>query len=68
MARRAVSVEIFAAGDGINYPQKVRTEVDGPRFAGKFLLDLHRQRYSSTSYITCLRHKLKRWFEQQSRC
>lgn len=23
MARRAVSVEIFAAGDGINYPQKV---------------------------------------------
>lgn len=26
MARRAVSVEIFAAGDGINYPQKVEEE------------------------------------------
>ncbi|CAM9789540.1 unnamed protein product [Ectocarpus fasciculatus] len=28
MARRAVSVEIFAAGDGINYPQKVVPGLD----------------------------------------
>lgn len=25
MAKRSVQVEIFAAGDGINYPQKVST-------------------------------------------